>query len=46
MHPTVPRPEGITKPDKEFARELDFKDITFLVKVTDICKVEKKVRSL
>ena len=31
----------ITKPDKDFAKRLDFKDIQFLVKIRDIHKIEK-----
>ena len=30
------------KVDKDFARELDFKDIKFPVKIRDIHKIEKK----
>ena len=29
------------KPDKDFAKRLDFKDIQFLVKIRDIHKIEK-----
>ena len=32
----------ITKADKDFAKKLDFKDIIFPVKPTDIHKIEKK----
>ena len=32
----------ITKADKDFAKELDFKYIKFPVKVRDILKIEKK----
>ena len=33
----------ITKPDKEFAKKLDFKDIKFSVKIRDIHKIGKKI---
>ena len=36
----------ITKADNDFARELDFKDIKFSVKIRDIHKIEKKSSSL
>ena len=35
-------PAGITKADKDFAKNLDFKDIKFPVEVRDIHKIEKK----
>ena len=35
-------PAEITKADKEFAEEFDFKDIKFSVKIRDIHKIEKK----
>ena len=36
-------PVRITKPDKEFAKKLDFEDITFSVKIRDIHKIGKKI---
>ena len=36
-------PTRITKPDKEFAKKLDFEDITFSVKIRDIHKIGKKI---
>ena len=35
-------PKRFTKADKEIAKKLDFKDVKFPVKVTDILKIEKK----
>ena len=35
-------PARITKPDKDFAKALDFKDIKFPFKIRDIHKIEKK----
>ena len=35
-------PARIRKVDKKFAKKLDFKDIKFAVKITDIHKIEKK----
>ena len=35
-------PSRITKPDKDFAKKLDFKDIKFPVKVRDICQNKEK----
>ena len=39
-------PARITKTDKDFAKELDFKDMKFPVKVRDILKIEKKKISI
>ena len=36
-------PARITKPDKEFAKKLDFEDIKFSVKIRDIHKTGKKI---
>ena len=36
-------PARITKPDKEFAKKLDFEDIKFSVKIRDIHKIGKKI---
>ena len=35
-------PRGIAKTDKDFAKRIDFKDIKFPLKTTDIPKIEKK----
>ena len=35
-------PPRMRKSDKDFKRELDFKDIKFLVKIKDIHKAQKK----
>ena len=35
-------PRRIRKVDRDFVREVDFKEIKFPVKITDIHKVEKK----
>ena len=41
LNPTDRNPARIRKADKDFAKELDFKDIKFLVKIRDIHKIEK-----
>ena len=38
-------PGKIIKPDKDFVKNQDFKNIKFSVKVTDIHKIEKKKKS-
>ena len=43
VHSADHNPKRITKADKDFAKKLDFKDITFSVKVWDIHKIEKKI---
>ena len=35
-------PAGMKKPDKDFDKKLDFKDIKFPVKVRDVHKIEKQ----
>ena len=35
--------KGIREVDKLYGDKLDFKDIKFLFKVKDICKIEKKI---
>ena len=45
MHPADRNPR-ITKPEKGFAKRLDFKDIKFSVKVRDIHKIERKNNSI
>ena len=42
LHPADHRPARITKADKNVAKELDFKDKKFSVKIRDIHKIEKK----
>ena len=42
LNATDCNPAEITKADKEFAEEFDFKDIKFSVKIRDIHKIEKK----
>ena len=42
LYPADHHPTRIRKVDKEFARELDFKDIKLPVKIRDIQKIEKK----
>ena len=45
LNPTDPNPRRITKPDKTFAKNLDFKEIKFLVKISDIHKIHQKKNS-
>ena len=42
LNPADRNPARITKADKDFAKELDFKDIQFPFKVRDINKIGKK----
>ena len=42
LHPADHHPSRITKADKNVAKELDFKDKKFPVKIRDIHKIEKK----
>ena len=42
LSPTDRNLARITKADKEFAKKLDFKDIKFPIKITDIHKIERK----
>ena len=42
LHPANHIPRRIRKVDKDFPRELDFKDVKFVVKIRDIHKIEKK----
>ena len=42
LHPADHHPARITKANKNFAKELDFKEIKFSVKVRDIRKIEKR----
>ena len=42
LNPTDHNPRRITNADKDFAEKLDFKDIKFPVKGTDIHKIYKK----
>ena len=44
-HPADHHPARTKKIDKDFARKLDFKDITFPGKTRDTHKVEKKIVS-
>ena len=41
LHPPDHHPAGIRNVDKDFAREFDFKDIKFLVKIRGIHKIKK-----
>ena len=43
LHPADHHPARITNPDKNFAKELSFKDIKFPVKITEIHKIQKKI---
>ena len=43
LNPADRNPARITKADKDFAKELDFKDIQFPFKVRDINKIGKKI---
>ena len=42
LNPADRSPARITKADKDFIRNLDFKDIKFPVKIRYIYKIEKK----
>ena len=42
LNPTNHHPTRITKADKDFSKRLEFKEINFPVKITDIHKLEKK----
>ena len=42
LHPADCNQARITKADQDFAKELDFKDINFPVKIREIYKIEKK----
>ena len=42
LHPADHNPRKIRKVGKNFAREIDFKNIKFPVKIRDIHKIEKK----
>ena len=42
LNPTNHHPARITKADKDFPKRLEFKEINFPVKITDIHKLEKK----
>ena len=41
LNPTNHHPARITKADKDFSKRLEFKEINFPVKITDIHKLEK-----
>ena len=41
LHPVI-----IRQIEKDYQREFDFRDLKFLVKIRDICKVEKGMVSL
>ena len=41
LHPADHHPAKITKAEKDLAKKLDFKDITFPVKIRDIHKIKK-----
>ena len=42
LNPTNHHPARITKADKDFSKRLEFKEINFPVKITNIHKLEKK----
>ena len=42
LHPADHHPPRITKACKNFAKDLDFKDIKFAVKIRDVHKTDKK----
>ena len=42
LNPVNYNSKRITKPDKDFAKKIDFKDIEYPVKVIDIHKIKKK----
>ena len=42
LNPTNHHPARITKADKDFSKRLEFKEINFPAKITDIHKLEKK----
>ena len=42
LNPANHNSRRITKPDKEFAKKFDFKNIKFPVKIRDFHKIEKK----
>ena len=42
LHPVDHYSATIAKADKDFAKKLGFKNITFPVKIRGICKIEKK----
>ena len=44
LNPADHKPRRITKCDKDFAEQLDFKDLKFPVKIIDIHKIKKKKR--
>ena len=46
LHDADHNPARIRKVDKDFARELDFHNITFPVKIRDIHKIKKKKNPL
>ena len=46
LNPADHNPTRITKANKDFAKKLDFKDITLPVKIRDIIKIEKRIPSV
>ena len=42
LHLAEHNPRRITKADKDFEEELNFKDVNFAVEIRDIHKIEKK----
>ena len=42
LKPEECNPARITKSDKDLAKKLEFKDFEFLLKIRNICKIEKK----
>ena len=43
LNPGECNPARITKSDKDLAKKLEFKDFEFLVKIRNICKIEKRI---
>ena len=46
LNPANHHPARITKFDKDFAKKLDFEDIKFPIKISDIYKIGKKKNSI
>ena len=45
LNPVDHNQRRITKPNKEFAQKIDFKNIKFPVKIRDIHKIENRIKS-
>ena len=46
LHPADQNLRRITKPDKDFAKRLNFKDVIFPVKIRDIHEIKKKKKRI